>query len=200
MPQGCFDVQVRETVMRGGHECDSKGHDMEYGEAGSSMKIQMLRGGCAAAIAVGTAATVLAVGFAFLVLPESYYTVTAGYGIYTGSILCAGAGAYATGIARAHALRRFGLSGAGKPPRWARVIGPCPAWLRWLSRGVLGLVLLYAAVVWLQTWQRQDSFSAEKLAALFAAFAAALSWNSAAILLAAANWLGGRDGVSVPPS
>ena len=103
-------------------------------------------------------------------------------------------GVYAAGVAKAHALQFFGRTGEGKPPRWNCVLGPCPLWLRRTSRIVFIAMLLYAAVVWLQAWHRRDSFNVVKLAALFAAFAAAISWSSAVSLLAAANWL---DGVHV---
>ena len=160
----------------------------------STIRSQIMRGASVAAIAVGSAAAVFAIGLTFSLVPKGYYTIILGYSIYIGSLSCAALGVYATGVAKAHALRLFGRTGDGRLPRWNRVVGPCPLWLRRASRIAFVAMLLYAAVIWLQTWHRRESFNVAKLAALFSAFAAALSWNSAVSLAAAANWLDGAKG------
>jgi hypothetical protein len=134
----------------------------------------------------------LAVVLALTSVTHTYYAIIMGYGIFPGSLLCAAAGTYATGVAKARALLRYGRASTGKAPRWDRVVEPCPLWIRRVAKLVLVAMLLYAALVWLETWHSRDSFNVTKLAALFSVFAAALAWNSAVSLLAAANWLDGE--------
>ncbi|MGC8553513.1 MAG: hypothetical protein ACP5O7_11710 [Phycisphaerae bacterium] len=148
----------------------------------------LIRLAAVAAMALGSAGMVLAGNLALGVhLPGGRYLTIVAYVTYTGALICAGAGVYATGVAKAAALWRFGRQADGRPPRWGRVVGRCPQWVRWVSKADFAAMLAYAAIVWLETWHRRDSFTVAKLGALFVAFTSALAWNSAVVLLSAAT-------------
>ncbi len=150
---------------------------------------QVLRGAAVVSVVLGLCGYLLfaALASGLARIGGRYFTIYA-YTNYVGSFICAAAGTYASGIVKSSALRRFGRSERGRPPRWSRAVSNSPRWLRLASNFATASMVVYSAAVLLETWHRQDSFNVGKLAALFSAFCAALAWGSAVALTSAAAW------------
>ncbi len=154
---------------------------------------QIFRGAGVASVLIGAVAFVLGAACAFGSAPVGITAYAAAVAIYAAALICGIAGAAATGTAKRYALLRFGRGADGRSPRWGQVVSPCPRWVRWTFRAALAVMLAYAALIWLQTWRNAGSMNAEKIAALFSAFAAAVACNGAVAFFAAAGWLTARQ-------